>query len=135
MPDIADFTDPVVAAIYEQYEKRGETEKARTYLGASVIGKECKRALWYSFRWAGTESFDGRMLRLFQTGHLAEPRFVADLRSIGATVWDCDPATGKQFGFSHFGGNGSFTGERPNLSVKDYVFSFLIDGLLNIKCL
>lgn len=105
MPDIADFTDPIVAEIYEQYEKRGKSEKSRTYLGASVIGRECKRALWYSFRWASDEDFDGRMYRLFQTGHLAESRFVADLRSIGATVWDCDPATGKQFGFSHFAGH------------------------------
>ncbi|MEG1678644.1 MAG: hypothetical protein RR326_01005 [Stenotrophomonas sp.] len=105
MPDITDFTDPVVAAIYEQYEKRGNAENARPYLGASAIGGECKRALWYSFRWAGKEAFDGRMLRLFQTGHLAEPRFIDDLRSIGATVWDCDPATGKQFGASHFGGH------------------------------
>lgn len=105
MADIESFTDPLVAQIYEQYEKRGKAESSRTYLGASIIGRECKRALWYSFRWASVEDFDGRMYRLFQSGHLAEPRFVADLRSIGATVWDCDPATGKQFGFSHFGGH------------------------------
>lgn len=105
MADIADFTDPLVAAIYEQYEKRGESEKARTYLGASVIGKECKRALWYSFRWATRETFDGRMLRLFQTGHLEEPRMIADLRAIGATVYDVDPATGRQFGFVGHGGH------------------------------
>lgn len=105
MPDISDFTDPIVAAIYEQYEKRGEAEKLRTYLGASVIGKECRRALWYAFRWATKEKFDGRMLRLFQTGHLAEPRFVADLRSIGAKVYDVDPANGKQFGFVDHGGH------------------------------
>lgn len=105
MPDIANFTDPVVAAIYEQYEKRGASEPARTYLGASVIGRECKRALWYSFRWASKELFDGRLYRLFQTGHMAEARFVADLRSIGATVHECDPATGKQFSFSDLGGH------------------------------
>lgn len=105
MADISQHTDQVVAAIYEQYEKRGESEKARTYLGASVIGKECKRALWYAFRWATLEKFDGRMLRLFQTGHLEEPRMVADLRSIGATVYDVNPADGKQFGFIGHGGH------------------------------
>ena len=97
--------DPVVAAIYQQYELREGAEKARTYLGASVIGRECERALWYSFRWASREIFDGRKLRLFQTGHLAEPRFVSDLRSIGATVYDVDPATGKQFGYQSLGGH------------------------------
>lgn len=105
MADIGNFTDQVATAIYEQYEKRGESEKSRTYLGASVIGKECKRALWYAFRWATKESFDGRMLRLFQTGHLEEPRMVADLRSIGVKVFDVNPADGKQFGFIGHGGH------------------------------
>jgi len=105
MADISQHTDKLVADIYAQYEKRGGSEKSRTYLGASVIGKECSRALWYAFRWAAKEQFDGRMLRLFQTGHLAEPRFVADLRSIGATVYDVNPADGKQFGFVGHGGH------------------------------
>lgn len=105
MTDISDLTDPIVAAIYEQYEKRGRSEKARTYLGASIVGKECKRALWYDLRWASKEQFDGRMYRLFQSGFAAEPRFVADLRAIGAVVWDVDPATGRQFGYQDFGGH------------------------------
>lgn len=105
MADIASFTDPLVAAIYAEYERRNEAEKARTYLGASIIGKECERALWYSFRWAAREKFDGRMLRLFQTGHLSEPRFVSDLRSVGVEIYDVDPASGKQFGFHDLGGH------------------------------
>lgn len=105
MADISQHTDTIVAAIYEQYKKRGDAEQARTYLGASIIGNECSRALWYAFRWAAKEDFDGRMYRLFQSGHLAEPRFIADLRSIGATVWDVEPATGKQFGMVDHGGH------------------------------
>jgi hypothetical protein len=105
MADIAEHVDPLIALIYEQYEKRNEAEQARTYLGASVIGRECSRALWYSLRWATKDKFDGRLLRLFQTGHMAEPRFVADLRSIGATVYDTNPANGKQFSFSDLGGH------------------------------
>lgn len=105
MADISEHVDQVAAAIYEAYEKRGESEKARTYLGASIIGKECSRALWYDFHWATKEKFDGRMLRLFQTGHLEEPRMVADLRAVGVTVYDNDPATGRQFGFSDHGGH------------------------------
>lgn len=99
MADLTTLNDPIVAAIYEQYEKREAAELSRGYLGASGIGKECKRALWYAFRWASNEKFDGRMLRLFQTGHLEEPRMVADLRAIGANVYDVNPADGKQFGF------------------------------------
>lgn len=105
MADISDHVDPLVAAIYEQYEKRGKAEQSRTYLGASIIGRECSRYLWYTFRWCFKEEFEGRIIRLFQTGHMAEPRFVADLRSVGATVYDVDPATGKQFGFEEHGGH------------------------------
>lgn len=106
MADLSEFTEsPVVTAIYEAYEKRYASEPARTYLGASIIGKECARALWYDFRWASKTTFDGRMYRLFQSGHLEEPRFVADLRAIGVEVYDVDPATGKQFGFEGHGGH------------------------------
>lgn len=117
MADIADHVDPLVALIYEQYEKRNSTELARTYLGASVIGRECSRALWYSLRWSSKEQFDGRLLRLFQTGHLAEHRFVEDLRSVGATVHDVNPASGKQFSFSDLGGHmrGSMDGCAQNV--------------------
>ena len=105
MADISAFVDPLVAAIYEQYEKRGKAEQSRTYLGASIIGRECSRYLWYTFRWTFKEEFDGRLIRLFQTGHMAEPRFTADLRSVGVTVYEVDPASGKQFGFEEFGGH------------------------------
>lgn len=117
MSDISKHTDPLVSAIYEQYEKRNASEQARTYLGGSVIGRECKRALWYSFHWASQESFDGRLLRLFQTGHLSEPRFIQDLRAVGATVYDVDPASGKQFSFSALGGHmrGSMDGCAKNV--------------------
>lgn len=109
MADISQEVDPIVAAIYEHYEKKYGNEESRTYLGASIIGKPCSRALWYGFRWAKKEKFSGRLLRLFQTGHLAEPRFVSDLRGIGSTVYDVNPQTGAQYSFSdchgHFRGN------------------------------
>lgn len=105
MADLTTTIDPIVSAIYEQYEKRGNTEQARTYLGASIIGKECSRALWYDFRWATRVKFEGRMYRLFQSGFAEEPRMIADLRAIGAEVYDTDPANGRQFGFQDHGGH------------------------------
>jgi hypothetical protein len=85
-----------VTAIYAAYEARQESGYRR-HLGGSAIGKECERALWYSFRWTTKRAFTGRMLRLFETGHMAEARFVSNLRDTGATVLDVDPETGKQF--------------------------------------
>lgn len=80
----------------------------RTHLGASLIGRECSRELWYTFRWTTVTKHEGRILRLFNRGHLEEPRFVALLRMIGCTVWQYDEF-GKQFRMGahggHFGGS------------------------------
>ncbi|KAF1711090.1 oxidoreductase [Pseudoxanthomonas kalamensis DSM 18571] len=81
-------------------------EPPRAYLGASAIGRECDRQLWYGFRWAtGGEQFDGRMKRLFNRGHREEPVFIEELRAIGCTVKDIDPSTGDQFRFKAVGGH------------------------------
>ena len=58
----------------------------REHLGASVMGEKCSRKLWYIFRWVKEEKFDGRIQRLFQVGHNAEPRFVEYLEAIGFKV-------------------------------------------------
>ncbi len=88
---------------------RGQDEVPfRNHLGASMIGRQCDRELWYSFVWAKVVSFQGRILRLFQRGHLEEVRFVALLRMINCTVWQHD-ANGKQFRIhganGHYGGS------------------------------
>jgi hypothetical protein len=105
-----------VEAIWRSYEEDAESG-FRYHLGASLIGKECDRALWYDFRWATRAKFAGRMLRLFETGQLEEARFVANLRRAGVEVYDCDetkpadPITGKhpqisvRNEFGHFGGS------------------------------
>lgn len=86
-----------------------ETNPYRSHMGASGIGKDCGRAIWYSFRWFTRPHFEGRILRLFNRGHLEEARFIALLLSIGAQVFQQD-ANGKQFRISdaggHFGGSG-----------------------------
>ena len=84
-----------VLAIYEAYEKANQPRFSRR-LGASVIGMECPRAVWYSFRWAWQESFGGRTLRLFETGKMEEDHFADNLRSIGCEVHLIDPDTKQQ---------------------------------------
>jgi hypothetical protein len=80
----------------------------RNHLGASEVGEECWRKLWYGFRWVKAERFDGRMMRLFNVGHAAEPRFVTYLKGIGFDVKEFDE-NGKQFRISgswgHYGGS------------------------------
>jgi CRISPR/Cas system-associated exonuclease Cas4 (RecB family) len=103
--------DPVADAIFASYKAKYGAESQRPYLGASAIGKPCLRQHWYSFRWSKPAEFSGRLYRVFQTGHLQEPRIYADLAAIGCTVYDMDPSTGKQWSFvepssgNHFKGN------------------------------
>lgn len=89
-----------------QKEFQGEP---REHLGASIMGHPCSRYLWAHFRWLKQEQFSGRMLRLFNVGHHAEPRLITYLRGIGFEVWERDPQTNKQFRIEahngHYGGS------------------------------
>lgn len=88
---------------------RGADDGFRSHMGASLIGSECARDIWYGFRWATKKKFDAKLLRLFNRGHLEEARFIAMLLMIGCKVYQQD-ANGKQFRISdaggHFGGSG-----------------------------
>lgn len=77
--------------IYAHYEKVSNDEPARlTRIGASGIGGECNREIWLDWRGAYSSQFAGRMLRLFQTGHIQEERVLADLANAGLEVWAFD---------------------------------------------
>jgi hypothetical protein len=88
---------------------RDDEDGFRTHLGASMIGRECARELWYNFHWVRKSFFSGKMLRLFNRGHLEEPRLIAALMAAGITIYQQD-ADGKQFRITghggHFGGSG-----------------------------
>jgi hypothetical protein len=108
MADLPAPPTPTLSAIYAAYEARQDAG-FREHLGASLIGKPCARALWYDFRWTTAARHSGRILRLFETGHLEEARLVRDLRATGATVLEVAPETGRQFRVEahggHFGGS------------------------------
>ena len=86
---------------------RNAEDGLRPHLGASLIGRACDRALWYTFRWTTLAKHDPRILRLFARGHREEENLSAILRAAGVTVMTVDPATGRQwtFGDGHFGGS------------------------------
>ena len=100
---LADLIAADVEAFCETYYEQGH----RNHLGASEVGDPCWRKLWYGFRWVKLERHSGRMMRLFNVGHSAEPRFVAYLRGIGFDVREFDE-NGKQFRIS--GANGHYGG-------------------------
>lgn len=100
------FLGQIIPHMADAY--RGVDEGFRTHLGASLIGGECSREIWYGFRWVKKPKFSGRILRLFNRGHLEEARFIAMLLTIGCQVWQQDEH-GKQYRISdaggHFGGS------------------------------
>jgi hypothetical protein len=81
-----------------------EDNPYRSHLGASVIGTNCPRAIWYGFRWFTKPTFTGRILRLFNRGHMEEARFIACLLTIGCQVYQQDEH-GKQYRISDLGGH------------------------------
>lgn len=92
----------------------------RNHLGGSMIGDECMRKLWYSFRWVKHIKFDGRMQRLFNRGHREEDRFIEWLEGIGCKLYERD--TNKPLGKD---------GKHPQfrISAVDGHFGGSLDGI------
>jgi hypothetical protein len=89
----------IINRVYSAIEKeKSSTDLYLGRLGSSFIGEECIRQIWLDWRGFAREGFGGRMLRLFETGHLQEERIVDDLRRAGLAVWE-KQEDGKQFEF------------------------------------
>ena len=99
---------------------RAEDSPFRSHLGASVIGEDCARKLWYAFHWTTPAAHSDRLLRLFNRGHLEEPRFMAMLSAAGVKVYQYK-APGKQFEIALHGGHfgGSLDGVAESISDVD----------------
>lgn len=107
MAQIPESQHTTSAAIIRWYESK--PQEHRPHMGASLIGHQCDRYIWLTWRWALKPEYKGRILRLFDTGKREELRLVEELRGIGAEVWDVDPDSGDQWRVSacdgHFGGS------------------------------
>lgn len=80
-----------------------EKREHRDYIGASSIGSECPRKLWYRFN-KYPEEFNADSLRRFADGHAVEERILNWLKAIpNIKVWAHDD-NGEQFGFSALDG-------------------------------
>lgn len=71
--------DSATACVDRAIAEKEKTRQPRGYLGMSEIGEPCARKLWFQLNYPETrEQFDGRMLRLFRTGHLIEEQIILD---------------------------------------------------------
>lgn len=107
------------------------SDEIRSHLGASVIGTDCDRALFYSWRWASPEtaihygkaredqtSGHSRMIRLWNRGHIEEGRFIALLLMIGVQVYTVDN-NGRQYEFKTYGGHVAGSGDSVLFGVPE----------------
>ena len=106
--------------IYD-YHNASNSDWRRPHLGASIIGRPCAREIWYSFRWVQAPGFDGRMLRLFETGQLFEDRICAELEAIGIRISDRQKVIEI---FPHFGGSIDGLGVGFEESKKVHLLEF-----------
>lgn len=97
---------------------RSENEGHRSHMGASLLGGECPRAIYYNFRWATKSNFPGRVIRLFNRGHLEEARFIALLLMLDCEVYQQD-ANGKQYRISFADGHAGGSGDGVAIGIPD----------------
>lgn len=117
--DTAAGRDAIAARIekdIDEWCQRAYDDGPRSHIGASIIGHECQRYIWFSFRWMYHQVFSGRMQRLFQRGHLEEHRIFQWLQGIGFQTKQVD-IDGKQihiaFAEGHGGGSSDGVGILP----------------------
>lgn len=102
----------------DDYCKKLYEPEFRRHLGISAIGDDCARKLWMDFRWITKPHFasidgeddTGRLVRLFNRGHVAEPRLIEWLIGAGAQVWAFNPESATEEQFRVEGVNGHFGG-------------------------
>ena len=100
------FQDLIIQHIDDALIRERHGQKPRHYLGASRIGVACERALQYEYLHTPVDSgrdFTGRLLRVFEVGHVLEDLAIRWLRLAGFELYT-RKASGGQFGFSAAGG-------------------------------
>lgn len=88
----------IVADIDKYLLERIKQQTPRSYLGASILGKECERQLYFDYN-DPILNQDPRIERIFNMGHLLESYVIALLKFSGYKVHHVDGENDAQFGF------------------------------------
>jgi len=99
-----EIDDPTLLAMYEAIENKQKDEKQREYLGASSIGHDCARAVYYGYHNYPRKPFKARTLMMFDDGHRTEDLTAERLRMIEGIKLHTHKPDGYQYGFSDLDG-------------------------------
>jgi|TARA_R110000751_G_scaffold35053_1_gene86495 hypothetical protein len=95
------------ASIFKKVDQwlEDNNEQHRGHLGFSVIGDDDEHKLWMNFHWCLPNSFEGRMLRLFDLGNRIEDQVVENIRDSKVMAIASHDKDGNQFRASTLGGH------------------------------
>lgn len=106
MPSLPPLKDQTLDAADRAHKAARDAEPPRGYLGCSALGHECRRALWYSFRFCADRDIQASGYYAIEDGERGEEVIVRRLRRVeGLTIHDVDPSTGKQFSVASAAGH------------------------------
>lgn len=72
--------------IKDDIENKQYPQEHREYLGMSQIGGDCKRKIWYDFRWCYESTIPARIKRLFERGFYEEEVLIKELINAGYKI-------------------------------------------------
>lgn len=104
MAIIPPYGDPTLDAMRDACERAGNKPSERDYLGASLIGEDCSRKIWYSYKKYPKLPFKAETLWAFEDGRRTEDLLAARLRMIDGIELHTHDEHGNQFGFAALGG-------------------------------
>lgn len=97
--------EELVFAIDQGYDD-DKRERAREYIGASIIGNPCDAVLAYNLRGFPNNEPDARLKRIFGLGHILEDQVIKDLKErADVRVWEVDGLTNRQYTYEAWGGH------------------------------
>ncbi|MFC4157977.1 hypothetical protein [Chitinimonas lacunae] len=133
----ASLSGLLTALIDTGMQRARAAQPRRTYLGASRLGAECERALQYEYAAAPVDAgrdTDGRILRIFERGHVMEDCAVTWLRAAGFDL-RTRKANGDQFGFTALDGRLQGHVDGVIVAGPDLGHGFGYPALWENKCL
>jgi len=93
-----DISDTINAHVDAAFSAKRAAEPERNYIGASAIGNDCLRAVQLQrMKIAPDKQPAGKMLRIWETGHVFEATIADWLKLSGFVLDVVDPETQKQF--------------------------------------